>query len=743
MRSTAHVLHPHLVRYYGCELHRVRCTHIVLYCTRAAPAPRAVLRLRAAPRALHTHCTLLHTCCTCTSCGTTAASCTACVAHTLHSTAHVLHPHLVRYYGCELHRVRCTHIALYCTRAAPAPRAVLRLRAAPRALHTHCTLLHTCCTRTSCGTTAASCTACVAHTLYTAAHVLHPHLVRYYGCELHRVRCTHIVHCCTRAAPAPRAVLRLRAAPRALHTHCTLLHTCCTRTSCGTTAASCTACVAHTLYTAAHVLHPHLVRYYGCELHRVRSTHIVHCCTRAAPAPRAVLRLRAAPRALHTHCTLLHTCCTRTSCGTTAASCTACVAHTLHSTAHVLHPHLVRYYGCELHRVRCTHIALYCTRAAPAPRAVLRLRAAPRALHTHCTLLHTCCTRTSCGTTAASCTACVAHTLHSTAHVLHPHLVRYYGCELHRVRCTHIALYCTRAAPAPRAVLRLRAAPRALQHIAHSTAHVLHPHLVRYYGCELHRVRCTHIVLYCTRAAPAPRAVLRLRAAPRALHTHCTLLHTCCIRTSCGTTAEEMLLFMELCVEGSLEALLGASGALDEPAVRRYTKQLLSAVQELHSRGIAHRDIKSGNIFLTNEGHCLKLGDFGCAVKIRSNSTVPGELQGFVGTQAYMAPEVFMKSSGHGRGADIWSLGCVVAEMASGKRPFSEYDSNYQIMFVVGMGGRPEIPASLSEEGQEFCRRCLTHDPELRPRAHDLALHHFLMLKSDEDCKCEPAYLIT
>ncbi|CAK1578914.1 unnamed protein product [Parnassius mnemosyne] len=222
---------------------------------------------------------------------------------------------------------------------------------------------------------------------------------------------------------------------------------------------------------------------------------------------------------------------------------------------------------------------------------------------------------------------------------------------------------------------------------------VLHPHLVRYYGCELHR--------------------------------------------------EEMLLFMELCVEGSLEALLGASGALDEPAVRRYTKQLLSAVQELHSRGIAHRDIKSGNIFLTNEGHCLKLGDFGCAVKIRSNSTVPGELQGFVGTQAYMAPEVFMKSSGHGRGADVWSLGCVVTEMASGKRPFSEYDSNYQIMFVVGMGGRPEIPGSLSEEGQEFCRRCLTHDPELRPRAQDLALHHFLMVKSDEDCKCEPAYLIT
>ncbi|KPI99555.1 Mitogen-activated protein kinase kinase kinase 4 [Papilio xuthus] len=264
---------------------------------------------------------------------------------------------------------------------------------------------------------------------------------------------------------------------------------------------------------------------------------------------------------------------------------------------------------------------------------------------------------------------------------------------------------------------------------------VLHPHLVRYYGCELHR--------------------------------------------------EEMLLFMELCVEGSLEALVGASGALAEPTVRRYTKQLVSAVAELHSRGIAHRDIKSecptrpgtpghaparpgtprhapgtprcshwkvwfdvhhvlsgGNIFLTNEGHCLKLGDFGCAVKIRANTTAPGELQGFVGTQAYMAPEVFMKSSGHGRAADVWSLGCVVTEMASGKRPFPEYDSNYQIMFVVGMGGGPALPDALSPEGRDFCARCLTHDPDLRPRAADLALHHFLLVKADEDCRCEPAYLM-
>ncbi|XP_025829297.1 mitogen-activated protein kinase kinase kinase 4 [Agrilus planipennis] len=133
---------------------------------------------------------------------------------------------------------------------------------------------------------------------------------------------------------------------------------------------------------------------------------------------------------------------------------------------------------------------------------------------------------------------------------------------------------------------------------------------------------------------------------------------------------EEMLLFMEYCEEGSLENLIsGSENGLPELLIRKYTYQLLSGLAVLHCHGIVHRDIKSANIFLTDKGNRLKIGDFGCAAKIRAQVTVHGELQGFVGTQAYMAPEVFMKtnSEGHGRSADIWSVGCVVIEMASGK----------------------------------------------------------------------------
>ncbi|XP_057325359.1 mitogen-activated protein kinase kinase kinase 4 [Microplitis mediator] len=192
---------------------------------------------------------------------------------------------------------------------------------------------------------------------------------------------------------------------------------------------------------------------------------------------------------------------------------------------------------------------------------------------------------------------------------------------------------------------------------------------------------------------------------------------------------EEMLIFMEFCAEGTLESLIAASAVgLPEIFVRKYVHQLLSAISVLHFHGIVHRDIKTANIFLTDQGNCLKLGDFGSAVEIKAHSTMPGELQGFVGTQAYMAPEVFMKTEhghGHGRAADIWSFGCCVIEMASGKRPWAEFDSNYQIMFKVGMGETPAMPKTFCNEGVDLIENCLQHDPKKRPHANDLLAHPF------------------
>ncbi|XP_019519319.1 PREDICTED: mitogen-activated protein kinase kinase kinase 4 isoform X7 [Hipposideros armiger] len=210
-----------------------------------------------------------------------------------------------------------------------------------------------------------------------------------------------------------------------------------------------------------------------------------------------------------------------------------------------------------------------------------------------------------------------------------------------------------------------------------------HPNLVRYFGVELHR--------------------------------------------------EEMYIFMEYCDEGTLEEV--SRLGLQEHVIRLYSKQITIAINVLHEHGIVHRDIKGANIFLTSSG-LIKLGDFGCSVKLKNNAqTMPGEVNSTLGTAAYMAPEVITraKGEGHGRAADIWSLGCVVIEMVTGKRPWHEYEHNFQIMYKVGMGHKPPIPERLSPEGKDFLSHCLESEPRMRWTASQLLDHSFVKVCTDEE----------
>ncbi|KAM6916495.1 mitogen-activated protein kinase kinase kinase 4 isoform 1-T1 [Xenentodon cancila] len=212
---------------------------------------------------------------------------------------------------------------------------------------------------------------------------------------------------------------------------------------------------------------------------------------------------------------------------------------------------------------------------------------------------------------------------------------------------------------------------------------IKHPNLVRYFGVELHR--------------------------------------------------EEMYIFMEYCDEGTLEEV--SRLGLQEHVIRLYSKQITTAINVLHEHGIVHRDIKGANIFLTSAG-LIKLGDFGCSVKLRNNTqTMPGEVNSTLGTAAYMAPEVITraKGEGHGRAADIWSLGCVLIEMVTGKRPWHEYEHNFQIMYKVGMGHKPPIPEKLSTEGKDFLCHCLESEPKRRWTASMLLDHPFVKVCTDEE----------
>ncbi|KAK3098006.1 hypothetical protein FSP39_015240 [Pinctada imbricata] len=193
---------------------------------------------------------------------------------------------------------------------------------------------------------------------------------------------------------------------------------------------------------------------------------------------------------------------------------------------------------------------------------------------------------------------------------------------------------------------------------------------------------------------------------------------------------DEMLVFMEFCDRGTLEE--AARMGLPEHNIRIYTWEILLAINHLHENNIIHRDIKGANIFLTSSG-TLKLGDFGCSAKLKNHATMPGEFNKIVGTMAYMAPEVITKNTreGHGRAADIWSLGCVVIELSTGKRPWHELENNAQIMFKVGMGGRPPTPEHLSEEGKDFMEHCFEFDSSLRWTASQLMDHSFVKVEEE------------
>ncbi|GLT99759.1 hypothetical protein SLE2022_171770 [Rubroshorea leprosula] len=193
-----------------------------------------------------------------------------------------------------------------------------------------------------------------------------------------------------------------------------------------------------------------------------------------------------------------------------------------------------------------------------------------------------------------------------------------------------------------------------------------------------------------------------------------------------GTVREDdsLNILLEFVPGGSISSLLGKFGSFPESVVRMYTKQLLLGLEYLHKNGIMHRDIKGANILVDNKG-CIKLADFGASKKVVELATITGA-KSMKGTPYWMAPEVILQT-GHSFSADIWSVGCTVIEMATGKPPWSQQFQEVAALFHIGTTkSHPPIPDHLSSEAKDFLLKCLQKEPNLRPTPSDLLQHPFV-----------------
>ncbi|KAL4460052.1 hypothetical protein ABPG73_001730 [Tetrahymena malaccensis] len=172
----------------------------------------------------------------------------------------------------------------------------------------------------------------------------------------------------------------------------------------------------------------------------------------------------------------------------------------------------------------------------------------------------------------------------------------------------------------------------------------------------------------------------------------------------------QLCIVMEYCEQGDLENFIKnqMGRPLAEKKIWKFFFQIAEGLLELHTRNILHRDIKTMNLFLTGNEQ-IRIGDLGVAKQLQDNKS---HAHSQVGTPYYMSPEI-IQDIPYNEKSDVWSLGCVLYQLATFKRPFEAANQGSLVLKIQKAQYIP-ISSNYSPQLHRLIELCLTKEHQKR-----------------------------
>jgi len=190
---------------------------------------------------------------------------------------------------------------------------------------------------------------------------------------------------------------------------------------------------------------------------------------------------------------------------------------------------------------------------------------------------------------------------------------------------------------------------------------------------------------------------------------------------------EYLYIILEFVENGSLANTLKSFGNFPEKLIANYTVKILEGLEYLHAKGVIHCDLKAANVLTTKSGD-VKLTDFGVSRRL---NVMDEKTSAVVGTPNWMAPEI-ITLSGIVPQSDLWSLGCTIIELYTGKPPYFDLLPMAALFHIVE-DSCPPLPDGISEELEDFLHICFKKEPEERTSATELLEHKWILHNAHHD----------